>query len=341
MPKVHLTDLSVQKLKEGIHYDMKLPSFGIRVGKNRKTWLVTKGTNRTKITLGHYPETSLANARKLALEAIVAPTWLKPRIAFLDAMTAFLGQTKWRPGTVAVMRSTLKPFTWTKQLHLITYEDVIRVLEGIEKPSARHHAQKDVRAFFNWCIPRYLDVSPCNGLKTEPQPTRNRVLTDDEVKALWTYDNPPYSDIIKLCLLTGQRVGEVAKFTGKWINDDTITIPGTIAKNGREHTFPFHLLTAYYLKRYCGQTFSRFSYAKKKIDEATGVTDWVVHDCRRFYSTTMASLNVPLHVTEAILNHKSGTVSGISATYNRYNYLKEMKTAQLTYEQHIAKLVGA
>lgn len=336
----NFTDLSVQKLPEGVHFDAKLKNFGIRVGKNRKTWLVVKGENRTKVTLGHYPAISLSDARKLAQEAIVAPTWSKPRIAFSDALTAFLGLTKWRPGTLTVMRSTLKPFTWKKQLHLITHEDVVKVLEGIEKPSARFHAQKDIKTFFNWCIPRYLDVSPCVGLKTEPQPSRDRLLTDDEIKAIWQYENLPYSDIIKLCILTGQRIGEVTKFNAAWISGDTITIPASITKNKREHTFPFGDFTATYLNRYMGQKFSRFSYAKKKIDEATGVTNWVVHDCRRFYSSTMARLGVPLHLTELLLNHR-GTISGVAATYNRYSFIKEKREAVLTYEEYITKLVTA
>jgi integrase len=208
----NLTDILVQKLPEGLHFDAKVKSFGMRVGKSRKTWIVVKGENRTKITLGHYPDIPLTEARKLALDAIRAPTWSKPRIAFPDALQAFLALPRWRPDTVAVMRSTLKPFTWKKQLHTITHEDVVRVLEEIKKPSARFHARKDIKTFFNWAIPRYLEVSPCVGIKAEPQPSRDRVLTDDEVVTIWGYDAPPYSDILKLCLLTGQRVGEVKQF---------------------------------------------------------------------------------------------------------------------------------
>lgn len=337
----NLTDLSVQKLPEGTHFDGKVKGFGIRVGKNRKTWIVVTGTNRTKVTLGHYPTTTLAEARKLAQEAIVAPLWSKPRITFPEAIQTFLDLPKWRPATASVLRSTVKPFKWKKQVHQITHEDVVQVLEAIEKPSARFHAQKDIKTFFNWCIPRYIDVSPCVGLKTETQPTRNRVLTDDELKAIWQYEHPPYSDIIKLCILTGQRVGEVTKFNTSWIDSDTITIPASVTKNKREHTFPFGTFTAPYLTRYCGNTFSRFSYAKKQIDNATGITGWTVHDLRRTYSTTMARLSVPLHITELLLNHRSGTISGVAATYNKYNFLKEMTDAQLTYELHIASLVGA
>ncbi|MGA8583656.1 MAG: Arm DNA-binding domain-containing protein [Roseiarcus sp.] len=62
-----LTDLSVRNLPEGLHLDARLSSFGIRVGKRRKTWIVIKGKNRTKVSLGQYPAMSLADARKRAM----------------------------------------------------------------------------------------------------------------------------------------------------------------------------------------------------------------------------------------------------------------------------------
>src|SRR5271170_2820830 len=68
-----LTDLSVRNLPEGLHLDARLPSFGIRVGKRRRTWIVIKGKNRTKVSLGHYPPMSLADARKRAMEELSKP----------------------------------------------------------------------------------------------------------------------------------------------------------------------------------------------------------------------------------------------------------------------------
>lgn len=316
----NFTDILVQKLPEGLHFDTKVKNFGMRVGKSRKTWIVVKGENRTKVTLGHYPETSLAEARKLALDAIRAPTWSKPRIGFPEALQAFLALPKWRPGTLAVMRSTLKPFKWKKQLHTITHEDVLQVLEEIEKPSARFHARKDITTFFNWAIPRYLDVSPCVGIKAEPQRSRDRVLTDEELVTIWGYDASPYSDILKLCLLTGQRVGEVKQFARGWLAADTITIPAEVAKNKRDSTFPFNLLTAHYLNRYLGRNsnVSSFSREKTKIDAQLPLPHWTVHDLRRTFATIHARLGTPVHVVEAMLNHRSGTVSGVAAIYNRY-----------------------
>ena len=47
MPALHFTEIAVQRLKViGEHYDTTTPAFGIRVGKNRKTWFVIRGKGR-------------------------------------------------------------------------------------------------------------------------------------------------------------------------------------------------------------------------------------------------------------------------------------------------------
>jgi hypothetical protein len=67
MPRAHLTDIVVSRLKTvGIYYDTTTPAFGIRIGKNRKAWVITRGTDRQRITIGLYPSMGLADARKEA-----------------------------------------------------------------------------------------------------------------------------------------------------------------------------------------------------------------------------------------------------------------------------------
>ena len=67
MPVTHLTDIVVSRLKTpGIYYDQMTPAFGIRVGKHRKAWVITQGTDRQRISIGKYPQMSLADARKEA-----------------------------------------------------------------------------------------------------------------------------------------------------------------------------------------------------------------------------------------------------------------------------------
>jgi len=72
MPRLHLTDVVVRRLKTvGIYYDTTTPAFGIRIGKNRKAWVITQGTDRQRITIGHYPQMPLAEARKEAKKRLV------------------------------------------------------------------------------------------------------------------------------------------------------------------------------------------------------------------------------------------------------------------------------
>jgi integrase len=54
-----------------------------------------------------------------------------------------------------------------------------------------------------------------------------------------------------------------------------------------------------------------------------GTERWTIHDLRRTMSTNMAMLGVPQPVTEALLNHKTGVVSGVAAVYNVYSYADE------------------
>ena len=52
-----------------------------------------------------------------------------------------------------------------------------------------------------------------------------------------------------------------------------------------------------------------------------------LHDLRRTAATGMARLNFPPHVVDKILNHVSGTIRGVAAVYNRFEYLEERRAA--------------
>jgi hypothetical protein len=67
MSVTHLTDIVVSRIKSpGTYFDETTPAFGIRVGKNRRTWIVMRGVQRQRVRVGHYPAMSLADARKEA-----------------------------------------------------------------------------------------------------------------------------------------------------------------------------------------------------------------------------------------------------------------------------------
>ena len=245
MPKrANSSDLVLRQLASATYFDTRTPAFGIRIGKSCKTWIVLKGKNRDKVTIGHYPALSLQEARIKALVALgspyapsQAPTFIEARADFLEAQ-----EKRLRPYSFyQAKRNLTRHFDWQKAIDKITRNDVAFALDEIGAPSQRAHAQKDVTTFFNWCVPRYLQASPCQGLKKPLQKARDRILTTDELKKVWKRAQEigyPFGIIVQLLILLGQRRGETAGLRRSWIRDGVLTIPAEVTKNANEQTLP-------------------------------------------------------------------------------------------------------
>jgi integrase len=82
-----------------------------------------------------------------------------------------------------------------------------------------------------------------------------------------------------------------------------------------------------------------FSDAKKGLNKLMGVADWTLHDLRRTATTGMARLGIPPHVADRVLNHTSGTISGVAAVYNRFQYLDERRDALAAWGKFVEQLV--
>lgn len=339
----NFTDLTVRSLPQGTYYDPRTPGFGIRIGKNRKTWIVLRGSRekRTQTILGHYPSLSLQDARKRALVALGSPLAPRDSPAFPEALEAFLAQDRWRPRSFAVLKSSLKHFQWTRPLDKITHEDVAQAIENIEGKTAKANALKDIRTFFNWCIPRYLQNSPAVGLKKPTLKPRDRVLSHDELRRVWiaASEMEEFGTIIRLCILTGQRRGELSSVRPHWIQERTLTIPATSAKNNREHSIPCSDSSLELLKR-CPFSLKNWDAPKERLDKICGVSNWTIHDLRRTFATNLAALKVPIHVTEKLLNHVSGTTGGIVGVYQTFNYWDDQVEAVQKWETRLKSLVG-
>src|SRR4051812_49312070 len=88
--KAHFTDIVVSRLHEpGTYFDTTTPAFGIRIGKLRKTWVVMRGKDRVRTTLGHYPALSLADARKAAKKLLTEEPEKSDRLTFELAYDRF------------------------------------------------------------------------------------------------------------------------------------------------------------------------------------------------------------------------------------------------------------
>ena len=88
--------------------------------------------------------------------------------------------------------------------------------------------------------------------------------------------------------------------------------------------------------------FGNWSRSKTALDDAAGVTGWRVHDLRRTVATGLQRLGVRLEVTEAVLNHVSGSRGGIVGIYQRHDWKAEKRTALDGWAAHIlAAVAGA
>lgn len=53
----------------------------------------------------------------------------------------------------------------------------------------------------------------------------------------------------------------------------------------------------------------------------------------------MARLGIAVHIVEACLNHKSGTIRGVAAVYNKYTYAPERRAALEAWGREVETIV--
>ena len=239
--------------------------------------------------------------------------------------------------------------------------DVIALLDRIRErgsPIMANRVLAAVRRFFNWCVGRgILEVSPCSGI-TAParEQPRHRVLSDEELGSVLGAARQigfPFGSIVEVLALTGQRRDEVGRMAWEHLDfgRQLWVIPATHAKNGRPHlvqlSAPVLALleglprTGELMFSGDGRTlFQGYSKAKARLDRLSGVSDWTLHDLRRTVVSGMARLGVAPHVADKILNHQSGTISGVAAVYQRHEFLKERKQALEVWGEHVQSLQG-
>jgi integrase len=340
------------------YWDEKLPTFGIRVSQGgTKTFILNRDNNF--ITIGRFGVLSLSEARSEARRLLAEFTLGKVRpqsITYPQAVQAFLedkARAK-RPRTVADYKRLLNRLPFKGQLSDITHDDTMRKLNRFTAPSEREHLRVAATVFFNWCIRRrYISENPFSGLAPTKSTSRSRILSDAEIKSVWTVADQiggHYGTIVKLLIATGQRRGEIVALQSSWVKDDHIVLPKEICKNGREHLFPIGQLVTGLIKTAQqgllfpaqGSTTKPFNgwKSKTRLDKLTSVINWTLHDLRRTFATRLAEMGVAPHVIERLLNHVTGSLSPIALVYNKAKYLEEMREAMNTWEARVAAIVA-
>jgi integrase len=261
------------------------------------------------------------------------------------------------------IRSELVPAWRNKAIGEITTRDVLVLIERIVDRGAKYQAHNifsHARKFFNWCVGRdLLNRSPCDRLKPsaligEREP-RQRVLTDDEVRTIWTATDQmpyPHGAYFKLLLLTGARKSEVSGASWSEFDFDKQlwTIPQERFKSKSPHMvplLPWAMSILQDLPRFTRGDFvftttsgakpiNGFSKTKTQLDRLASISEWNIHDLRRTVRTRMSELRVPEPVAEMVIGHAR---KGLARVYDQHRYLVEMRDALSLWEGRLRLIV--
>lgn len=273
----------------------------------------------------------------------------------------------------------------------ITDVEVERVIDAVARrgsKSAARHLLTYVRGVFNHALLYSPELRERYGVRHNPAGTvgraprgregkygrsrpKNRALDDAEIVAFWRAIDASKADaatvaVIKLLLLTGQRLGEVR---GAQIEELRLaggellwSLPADRTKNGEPHAVPLSPAAAALFReavgrRRVGSVFAselsvdgklgdftirkalrRLLALKRNGTRALDLPHFTAHDLRRTVATGLGRIGVPDDTISRVLNHKKGDVT--SEHYQRHQYEREKRAALGRWAEHVARLVG-
>ena len=249
--------------------DDEVPGLTLRLTPlGARTWAVRyrlEGGRRGRLrrmTLGSFPTLSLKEARKKARGALntVAATGTDPAAAKQTARQgetvgdlakdylkkhAKLHKRSWREDERYLDADVLPAWRHLRVKEL-TRRDVRALIDTIADrgaPIAANRCLALVRKMLNYAVSKdWIDANPA-ALMAKPgaERSRDRVLTDDEIRLVWAAceaERPAMRALMRLRLVTAQRGGELAQLRWTDLAGDWVTIPGTVTKNKLPHRVP-------------------------------------------------------------------------------------------------------
>lgn len=386
MRKFFFTAKSVEALQAtGIqldYWDEQLPNFGIRVSaKGKKVWILVYryfGRQR-RLTLGRYPDLPLADARQIAQAAkgdlakgndpAAAKDAARRAGTFGELAADYLKshskrkKRSWKEDERIIDKEFLPAWRF-KKVNSFTRREIRELVDAVAQRGAGIMANRCLsllKTIFTFGVNNdWLAEHPCFRL---PPPTRenrrDRILDDGEIEAVWTslgHQDAIFADILKVQLLTAQRIGEVLSM--RWADVDLETGWGTIprerSKNDRPHQVPLSAPALAVLKPRRDASRSDYVFpaprdASRSLQMPTlhkalirickdSEVSFRTHDLRRTAATRMAAARVSETVVAKILNHKD---VGVTARhYNWHNYDPEKRRALATWGRLVEEIVS-
>jgi integrase len=365
VPTLMLTDRQIAAIKPRTtrveYVDEKVPGLALRVTPNgAKSWTVRyrhRGRLR-RLTLGNAGVIPLVKARERVRDLLhdaskgADPATEKQagRKAETIGDLAELYIDKWaKPKKRSwkaddnLLRNKVLPRWRHRAIADITRQDVRQLVEQVAEagaPIVANRVAALLSKVFAFALDR--DLVPASPAVRIPRPgqeqARDRVLTEDELRALWqSFDalEPAMGAFYKLRLLTAQRGGEVAAMRWQDVDIDGgwWTVPSASSKNKLAHRVPLNgpalAILAALLATAKKEEALVLVGARGKRQQANaaatfGIEDFRGHDLRRTAASLMASAGVPRLTISKILNHVE---RGVTKVYDRHSYDPEKKAA--------------
>jgi integrase len=377
-------------------YDTAQPRFGAACTKNGAVSFFVqyrmggRGTPSKRLMLGKRGEITLDAARKMAeqkrgevrrgVDIVQARKDAREKLTgltFNDAAERYLTlhakETRyWKEKRARLASDDVKPLA-NVPMTTIERSRIAKAITDVQKRSsaAARLLFADIRPIFSWALDQgIIEANPMQGMRGPAvSEARDRVLTDEELKAFWQAAGAqgwPFENVFKLLLLTGQRREEVAGMLWREVDLDAAawTIAKERAKNGKAHTVDLCTESLRLLQRPEGDDSAQradallfsttgysapsgFSRAKARVDgrmkEILGdkFQPWRTHDLRRTAASGMAALGFQPHIIERVLNHVSGAQGGLVGVYQRHEYREERKRAIMAWGARVIQIVSA
>jgi integrase len=371
-----------------IEWDDDLPGFGYRLRKSGdkigRSWVAQyrhAGQTR-RMTLGSASvlssEQARGEAKRILAQAALRqdPASERKRKAASDRFTftalaeQYLAAKKpdVRDRTFTEMQRYLQSSAYFGPLHNVPIDSIMRrdiaarvlAIKPKHGQVAAARARTAVSAMYTWAMENGLaETNPTIGTeKPKAPPSRDRVLSDQELVAIWkaTGEETDFNRIVRLLIATGQRRSEVGGMCwseidierGIWI------IPSGRAKNNREHQVPLGSLALNIIKTVphvvdrdllfgarTDRGFTSWAEHTRALRARLGdqVKPFVLHDARRTAATRLCDIGIEPHHVETLLNHQSGHKRGVAGVYNKSKYAVAVQNAVAVWDRHLKSVI--
>ena len=360
--------------------DEVTPCLYLVIGQRTKSWRAlswVNGRQRWK-TLGTFPELGVQQARKLAEQFYADPAAdlsAKESGSFDEVAGEFVKRHVDKVG-LRSKRDVMRYLGyigsyWSKRWGKKKFEelrrgDVNQLLDWLEDHHSPAVADKTLATLSKLCSwyqtrSNYFTSPVVRGMKRGPVVKRDRILSDEELAALWRLDGQ-YADFLKVSLLTGQRQAKIVGMRWTDIDDTgTWTIPSQAREKINAHVLPLTPLALSIIRRQPrvagypyvfagrgGTALSGFNKRNARIREqlrdvprpkgrdGEDAGQWRPHDLRRTARSLMSRAGVTSHTAERALGH---TVKGVEAVYDPHGYVEEKGEALVALAQLVSDIV--